>query len=184
MPDRRPGRAIEFQHLAGLFASNALNECHITMNLRQSAYLFDLIRRTRPQRVVEIGRHWGGSTVLIAAAMAGEGRFWSIADPNETDWDVEHRDRTRPRAIHEQLRELLSRLDLAAELIAVARQRMSRLILANSTWSTLMEIMHMKPRWAISRSSLCGCEPADRSCSMMRHRIPSAILIVPPMSSG
>ena len=45
------------------------------MNIRQSANLFDLIRRTKPERVVEIGRHWGGSTVLIAAAVGDFDKF-------------------------------------------------------------------------------------------------------------
>lgn len=112
------GRPIGFQHLAGLFASTTLNEYIITMNFRQSAYLFDLIRRTDARRVIELGRHWGGTTVLIAAAMSGHGDFWSIADPRELDWDLEFRNRNLPRPIEDQLEDLLSRLGLSANIIA------------------------------------------------------------------
>ncbi|HUF08093.1 MAG TPA: class I SAM-dependent methyltransferase [Rhodothermales bacterium] len=114
---RRDG-AFGFEHLTALFASNTLNEYVITMNLRQSAYLFDLIRRSKAEKVIEIGRHWGGSTVLIATAMDGRGEFWSIADPHETDWDVEHRGRPRPRPIADQLCDLLGQLGLSAHLIS------------------------------------------------------------------
>lgn len=114
---RRDG-AFGFEHLTGLFASNTLNEYVITMNLRQSAYLFDLIRRSKAGKVIEIGRHWGGTTVLIAAAMDGLGEFWSIADPHETDWDVEHLGRPRPRPIEDQLDDLLGQLGLSAHLIS------------------------------------------------------------------
>lgn len=115
--ERRDGE-IGFEHLTGLFASNTLNEYVITMNLRQSAYLFDLIRRSRVGKVIEIGRHWGGTTLLIAAALDGHGEFWSIADPHETDWDVERRGRPRPRPITDQLANLLDNLGLSAHLIS------------------------------------------------------------------
>lgn len=118
---REPGgseKPIGFEHLAGLFASTTLNEFIITMNLRQSAYLFELIRRHDAPRVIEVGRHWGGTTVLIAAAMSGRGDFWSIADPRELDWDLEFRGRDLPRPIEAQLEDLLPRLGLSAHIIA------------------------------------------------------------------
>lgn len=116
-PDAPLGEQIQFEDLAPLFASTTLNEYHITMNIRQSAYLFGLIRRMGATRVLETGRHWGGSTVLIAASMAGRGRFWSIADPHETDWDVKHIGRPRPRPIAAQLTDLLASYGLSAELV-------------------------------------------------------------------
>lgn len=79
--DRCPEGGIRFEHLAGLFASTTLDESIVMMNVRQVAYLFGLIRETRPSKVIEIGRHRGGGTLVIAAAMAGYGRFWSIDDP-------------------------------------------------------------------------------------------------------
>jgi len=69
---------LGFEHLAGLFASTTLDESVISMNIRQTAYLFGLVRAMAPSRVLEIGRYKGGSTLVIAAAMAGYGRLWSI----------------------------------------------------------------------------------------------------------
>jgi predicted O-methyltransferase YrrM len=116
--DVPPDGRIGFENLARLFASTTLDEYLITMNVRQSAYLFDLIRRMQVGRVIEVGRHWGGTTVLIAAAMEGRGDFWSIADPRELDWDVQHRGRSLPRPIEDQLGELLPRLGLSAHIVA------------------------------------------------------------------
>ena len=116
--DVQPDGVIGFESLAGLFASTTLDEYIITMNVRQSAYLFDLIRRVKARKVIEIGRHWGGTTVLIAAAMNGRGDFWSIADPRELDWDLEFRGRRLPRPIEEQLEDLLQRLGLSVHIIA------------------------------------------------------------------
>jgi predicted O-methyltransferase YrrM len=69
---------LQFEHLAGLFASTSLDHGVISMPIRQAAYLFGLIREIKPQKVIEIGRYKGGSTLLIAAAMDGEGEFWSV----------------------------------------------------------------------------------------------------------
>lgn len=69
---------MEFHHLAGLFASTPFDHAVVGMPVRQAAYLFGFVRQSRPRKVVEIGRHKGGSTMLIAAAMQGEGEFWSI----------------------------------------------------------------------------------------------------------
>jgi predicted O-methyltransferase YrrM len=55
-----------------------LDHAVISMPIRQAAYIFGLIRRTKPRKVIEIGRYKGGSTLLIAAAMNGDGQFWSI----------------------------------------------------------------------------------------------------------
>ena len=76
--DLEPTSMLGFEHLAGLFASTTLDEGIISMNIRQTAYLFGLVRAMAPSRVLEIGRYKGGSTLVIAAAMAGSGRFWSI----------------------------------------------------------------------------------------------------------
>lgn len=69
---------LEFEHLAGLFASTSLDHAVIAMPVRQAAYLFGLVRSMPARRVIEIGRYKGGSTFVIAAAMRGEGEFWSI----------------------------------------------------------------------------------------------------------
>lgn len=69
---------LDFEHLAGLFASTSLDHAVIAMPVRQAAYLFGLVRSMPARRVIEIGRYKGGSTFVIAAAMRGEGEFWSI----------------------------------------------------------------------------------------------------------
>jgi predicted O-methyltransferase YrrM len=76
--DLPPSGPLGFEHLAGLFASTTLDEGIISMNIRQVAYLFGVVRAMVPARVLEIGRYKGGSTLVIAAAMGGRGRFWSI----------------------------------------------------------------------------------------------------------
>src|SRR3989442_2545750 len=69
---------LSFEHLAGLFASTSLDHGVISMPIRQAAYLFGLVRQMKPAKVIEIGRFRGGSTLVIAAAMNGQGQFWSI----------------------------------------------------------------------------------------------------------
>jgi predicted O-methyltransferase YrrM len=69
---------LGFEHLAGLFTSSSLDHYIISMTIRQAAYLFGLIRQVKPHKVIEVGRYRGGSTLVIAAAMNGEGEFWSI----------------------------------------------------------------------------------------------------------
>ena len=70
--------SLGFEHLAGLFASTTLDEAIVSMSIRQTAYLYGLVRLLKPEKVIEIGRYKGGSTLVIAAAMDGRGRLWSI----------------------------------------------------------------------------------------------------------
>jgi predicted O-methyltransferase YrrM len=108
---------IGFEHLMGLFASTCLDELISTMNVRQCAYLFGLIRQMDARRVIEVGRQWGGSTVLIAAALRGRGEFWSIDDPSRLDFDIHVRGRSLPRPIEDQVADLCRRLGLRAHLL-------------------------------------------------------------------
>ena len=97
------GESLEFENLTGLFAGTTLDEYIITMNVRQAGYIFGLIRRTSPAKVIQVGRHWGGTTVLIAAAMQGRGRFWSFDDPRFLAAYLRQRGRRLPRPIEEEL---------------------------------------------------------------------------------
>jgi len=78
-----------------------------------NAYLFGLVRRMDARTVIEIGRYKGGTTLLIAAAMRGQGRFWSIdiagLDPHLQPCTV--------RPVETQIADLCQRLGLAVELI-------------------------------------------------------------------
>ena len=105
---------LQFEHFAGLFASNSLNHGVISLTIRQAAYLFGLIRQMKAKKVIEIGRYKGGSTFLIAAAMAGEGEFWSI------DNDEKERRLYPPasgKTFDEQWVDLSRRFGLKARLI-------------------------------------------------------------------
>jgi predicted O-methyltransferase YrrM len=69
---------IRFDHLAGLFSSTSLDHGVISMTVRQAAYIFGLVRQLKARKAIEIGRYKGGSTILIASAMGGQGQLWSI----------------------------------------------------------------------------------------------------------
>ena len=104
---------IAFEHLAGLFASTDLNHSVISLTIREAAYMFGLIRRMQVRKVVEIGRYKGGATLLIAAAMRGEGDFWSIDIGQKVTRLYEETQATYDR----QIRATLDRLRLQAHLI-------------------------------------------------------------------
>jgi predicted O-methyltransferase YrrM len=104
---------LEFQHLAGLFASTSLDHAVISMPIRQAAYMFGLVRQMKARKVVEIGRYKGGSTLLIAAAMNGEGNFWSI---DLGDKEVRIRS-SGSRPFDEQIADICSRLGLQVNLL-------------------------------------------------------------------
>ncbi len=76
--DPHDGESIQFQHLTGLFASTSLDHGVISMTMRDGAYLFGLARSLGVRTAIEIGRYKGGSTLIIAAAMQGQGDLWSI----------------------------------------------------------------------------------------------------------
>jgi predicted O-methyltransferase YrrM len=111
--DVTPDGELAFEHFAGLFSSTTLDEAIISMNIRQAAYLFGLVRRMDPRKVIEIGRYKGGTTVLIAAAMRARGRFWSIdiagLDP--------HLQPNTVRPVETQIADLCQRFGLTVDLI-------------------------------------------------------------------
>lgn len=111
--DLRPEGDLRFEHFAGLFASTTLDEAIISMNVRQAAYLFGLVREMNAPKVIEIGRYKGGTTLLIAAAMRGRGRFWSI---DIAGLDPHLRPRTA-RPVETQIADLSRRLGLTVDLI-------------------------------------------------------------------
>lgn len=67
-----------FEDLAPLFASTVLDHAVICMSVREAAYTFRLLRTISARKVIEIGRYKGGSTLLLALAMSGEGTLWSV----------------------------------------------------------------------------------------------------------
>ncbi len=107
--DLAPTAPLQFEDLAGLFASTSLDHGVIAMTVRQTAYLFGLVRRMKPRKVIEIGRYKGGSTITIAAAMAGQGEFWSI-DIGEKEARLHQR--AAARTFDDEIRDIaVTRLD-------------------------------------------------------------------------
>ena len=105
---------LEFEHFAGLFASTLLDHGVISMTVRQAAYVFGLVRQTEAAKVIEVGRYKGGSTILIAAAMNGQGQFWSI-DIGEKEERLYGNRSLRP--FDEQISDKFSQLGLTFEMI-------------------------------------------------------------------
>jgi len=105
---------LQFEQLAGLFASTSLDHAVISMPIRQVAYLFGLVRQMKARKVIEIGRYKGGSTLVIAAAMDGEGQFWSI---DLGDKEARLHDRSLCRPFDEQIADACARLGLKVNLL-------------------------------------------------------------------
>ena len=112
--DLSPAGPLQFEDLAGLFASTSLDHGVIAMTIRQTAYLFGLVRRGKPEKVIEIGRYKGGSTLAIAAAMNGHGEFWSI-DLGEKEARL-HRV-AASRSFDDQIRDMCQRFGLRVTLL-------------------------------------------------------------------
>jgi predicted O-methyltransferase YrrM len=64
-----PERIDGFEDLAFLFSSTILAHGVASLRFDEAAYLYRLVRESKPQTVVEIGRFRGGSTFLIACAL-------------------------------------------------------------------------------------------------------------------
>ena len=105
---------LQFEHLAGLFASTSLDHAVISMPIRQAAYLFGLTRQMKARKVIEIGRYKGGATLVIAAAMNGAGEFWSIDIGAK---EVRLFPGKSSQSFDEQLADLCKRFDLEVNII-------------------------------------------------------------------
>ncbi len=105
---------LGFEHLAGLFASTSLDHGVIAMTVRQTAYLYGVVKQARPKKVIEIGRYKGGSTLVIAAAMQGQGDLWSI-DLGEKESRL-HSGESK-RRFDDQLCDLCARLHLNVHIL-------------------------------------------------------------------
>lgn len=114
--DLEPHERLEFEDLSGLFASNSLNHGLIGMTIRQAAYVFGIARRLPARSAIEIGRFRGGTTIVLAAAMAPHGRLWSIdLGEKEARWRAEI---PESRPFDEQTSDFCKRFGLDAVLLA------------------------------------------------------------------
>ncbi|MGK7873260.1 MAG: class I SAM-dependent methyltransferase [Xenococcaceae cyanobacterium] len=108
---------LQFEHLSGLFASNSLNHGVISMTIRQTAYMFGIIRQLQAHKVIEIGRYKGGSTLVIAAALSeyGGGELWSIDIGKK---EARSQKDKKVRSYNEQIADALQRLNLKSKVKA------------------------------------------------------------------
>lgn len=75
-----------FDDLLGLFWSSPLNRGVLRQDLDEAAALFELVSALKAPAGLEIGRFFGGSTILLAAAVGPWGRLLSIdRDPQDDD---------------------------------------------------------------------------------------------------
>lgn len=94
-----PSSITGFEDLAFLFWSSPANRSFVRQDIDEAALLFSTIRSLKDPHGVEIGRHSGGTTVLLAAAVQN-GNLTSI-DCNPVDDDrvsrLLHRLKLHPR---------------------------------------------------------------------------------------
>ena len=95
-----------FEDLAFLFSSNQLNHGIASLQLDEAAHLYSVVRRLGRATIAEIGRFKGGSTLIIAAAMAPGSELYSydVHAPLDAPYTGADLDR--------ELREALARFEL------------------------------------------------------------------------
>ena len=114
--DLEPASELRFEDFAGFFASNSLNHGLIGATVRQAAYLYGLTERLAARKAIETGRFRGGSTLLLAAAMQGKGKLWSI-DIGEKEERFRGAAAGGRRTWDEQIRSFCDRYGLDVEII-------------------------------------------------------------------
>jgi len=101
-----PERVDGFEDLAFLFTSSQLNHGVASLRFDEGAFLFGLVRGLGVARIVEIGRFKGGSTFIIANAMAPGSSVVSY------DLHVALRDDLQGPALDRELEDALARYGL------------------------------------------------------------------------
>jgi predicted O-methyltransferase YrrM len=117
-PDRRaerfrdvdawPASVRGFEDLDFLFTSSQLDHGVASLRFDEAALLYRLARGAHPITIAEIGRFKGGSTILIASAMAEGSTLWSY------DLHVPARADLQGAELDAELSDALNRLGLAA----------------------------------------------------------------------
>ena len=75
--ERWPDGVRGFEDLAFMFRSSQLDHGIASLRFDEAAYLYGLVRSLGRATVAELGRYKGGSTVVIAAALAEGSELWS-----------------------------------------------------------------------------------------------------------
>jgi predicted O-methyltransferase YrrM len=102
--DALPPRIGGFEDLAFLFSSTILAHGIASLRLDEAALLYRLVRERQPRVAVEIGRFRGGSTFLVAAALA-DGKLHS--------YDLDERHGFSGGELDRELTSALERVGLA-----------------------------------------------------------------------
>jgi predicted O-methyltransferase YrrM len=119
-----PERIDGFEDLAFLFTSSQLNHGVASLRFDEAAFLFGLVKNLGVARIVEIGRFKGGSTFIMANAMAAGSSLVSY------DLHVALREDLQGPDLDRELEAALGRYGLAGEV---------RLIVADSRTVELPE---------------------------------------------
>jgi predicted O-methyltransferase YrrM len=90
-----PSSAHDFEDLDFLFTSSQLNHGIASLRFDEAALLFRTVRSLGPATIVELGRFKGGSTFLMAVAMAPGSELWSYdlhlePPPEATGAELDH----------------------------------------------------------------------------------------------
>jgi predicted O-methyltransferase YrrM len=75
--ERWPAGVRGFEDLAFMFHSSQLDHGIASLRFDEGALLYGLVRSLGRATIAELGRYKGGSTVMIAAAMAEGSELWS-----------------------------------------------------------------------------------------------------------
>lgn len=67
-PKRVPNKVSGFEDLSYLFASAQANRGVIAQDFDEAAYIWSVVTKNKPSKILEIGRWLGGSTILLASA--------------------------------------------------------------------------------------------------------------------
>lgn len=107
---RWPGEVRGFEDLVFMFRSSQLDHGIASLRFDEAAYLYGLVRSLGRATVAELGRYKGGSTVVIAAALAEGSELWSY------DLHLHGPDGPRGEDLDRELTDALERLGLASKV--------------------------------------------------------------------
>ena len=114
---RWPAQATGFEDLDFLFTSSQLDHGIASLRFDEAAFLFRTVRSLGRATIAELGRFKGGSTFLIAVAMAPGSELWSY------DLHVEAPAGTTGEALDADLVAALERYDLGGVHVIVGDTR-------------------------------------------------------------
>jgi predicted O-methyltransferase YrrM len=103
-----PTSSHGFEDLAFLFRSSQLNHGIASLRFDEAAHLYAVVRALGPSTIAELGRYRGGSTIVIASAMASGSELWSY------DLHLHRPEGPRGEDLDRELTDALARLDLGA----------------------------------------------------------------------